>query len=64
MPDPQSPETFWASKLDWEQDTQTRLTAWYQALADLRRREPELGPGWAAPGGVHRGGHQLQLGRR
>jgi len=52
VPDPQAPETFWASKLDWALDPSrgSRLTAWYHALSELRRREPDLGPGWAAEG--------------
>jgi maltooligosyltrehalose trehalohydrolase len=48
VPDPQSPATFQASKLDWseaEQDRGARLLAWNRALVALRRTRPELADG-------------------
>jgi maltooligosyltrehalose trehalohydrolase len=45
VPDPQDPETFRRSKLDWEEagrDGHARLLAAYQRLAALRRTEPAL----------------------
>ena len=45
VPDPQDPDTFTASKLDWaepEQDDHAELLALYQALTALRRDVPEL----------------------
>src|SRR5690606_18455821 len=48
VPDPQDPETFQRSKLDWaerERDPHQRLLRWYQALLRLRRTHPELRSG-------------------
>jgi maltooligosyltrehalose trehalohydrolase len=45
VPDPQDPETFRRSKLDWteaESGDHARLLALYRALAALRRDYPEL----------------------
>jgi 1,4-alpha-glucan branching enzyme len=45
VPDPQDPETFRRSKLDWtelEDGRHARLLGVYRELADLRRRTPEL----------------------
>ena len=53
LPDPQAPETYWISKLDWrelEQPAPTQLYAWYRSLIGLRRTEPDFGSGQAADG--------------
>ncbi|WP_345750373.1 malto-oligosyltrehalose trehalohydrolase [Microbacterium rhizophilus] len=45
VPDPQDPETFRRSKLDWDEPTagrHARLLAVHRELIALRRREPEL----------------------
>jgi maltooligosyltrehalose trehalohydrolase len=45
VPDPQEPETFTRSKLDWSESTEGRhaqLLATYRRLAELRRSEPAL----------------------
>jgi maltooligosyltrehalose trehalohydrolase len=45
VPDPQDPETFQRSKLDWDEPTSglhARLLAAYRRLADLRRTHPDL----------------------
>jgi malto-oligosyltrehalose trehalohydrolase len=45
VPDPQAPETFLSSKLDWSERESGRhatLLGVYQGLAALRRRTPEL----------------------
>jgi maltooligosyltrehalose trehalohydrolase len=45
VPDPQDPETFRRSKLDWselEQESHARVLAAYQRLAELRRSLPAL----------------------
>ncbi len=45
VPDPQDPETFRRSKLDWsepEEEPHARLLAWYRDLLALRRAEPDL----------------------
>jgi maltooligosyltrehalose trehalohydrolase len=45
VPDPQSPSTFAASKLDWSEpgtSPHAELLAWYQLLIALRRQYPEL----------------------
>ncbi|MBO0708470.1 MAG: DUF3459 domain-containing protein, partial [Candidatus Dormibacteraeota bacterium] len=45
VPDPQDPETFSRSKLDWSQpdrDPHASLLAWYKSLLALRRSRPEL----------------------
>ena len=45
VPDPQDPETFRRSKLDWAELTRephARLLAWYRDLLALRRSEPDL----------------------
>ncbi|MCW2572848.1 MAG: treZ [Frankiales bacterium] len=48
VPDPQSPATFAASKLDWKEpqgDRGARLLAWTRDLIALRRRRPDLSDG-------------------
>lgn len=50
-PDPQSPDTFAASKLDWDERRQpggARHLAWVRTLIALRRLHPELRDGSAA----------------
>ncbi|MGQ4828254.1 hypothetical protein, partial [Enterococcus faecalis] len=45
VPDPQDPETFHRSKLDWAEpasDGHAELLALYRELAKLRRARPEL----------------------
>ena len=45
IPDPQDPETFLRSKLDWAQpgrDPYRSLLDWYRSLLALRRARPEL----------------------
>ena len=45
VPDPQDPETFFRSKLDWSEpdsDGHAELLALYRELAKLRRARPEL----------------------
>jgi maltooligosyltrehalose trehalohydrolase len=45
VPDPQDPETFRRSKLDWSElsrEPHARLLAWYRDLLALRRSEPDL----------------------
>ena len=45
MPDPQDPETFLRSKLDWAQpgrEPYRSLLDWYRSLLALRRARPEL----------------------
>ena len=52
VPDPQDPQTFLSSKLDWsepENGRHARVLAFYRALAALRRSRPELtDPSFAA----------------
>ncbi|MBW3555842.1 MAG: malto-oligosyltrehalose trehalohydrolase [Actinobacteria bacterium] len=48
VPDPQDPDTFWRSKLDWSErdiDPHAELLAWHKALIRLRRGYPELTSG-------------------
>jgi maltooligosyltrehalose trehalohydrolase len=48
IPDPESPATFQASKLKWEETTQpghAEMLAWYRALIRLRRSTPCLNEG-------------------
>ncbi len=48
MPDPQDPETFLRSKLDWsepEDGPHRDLLDWYRQLISFRRRQPDLGTG-------------------
>jgi maltooligosyltrehalose trehalohydrolase len=48
VPDPQDPETFARSKLNWllrTQEPHSRLLDYYRALLALRRQHPVLGPG-------------------
>ena len=51
VPDPQAPETFTSSKLDWSEPTggeHADLLAWYRELLGLRRTRPELtDPRWS-----------------
>jgi maltooligosyltrehalose trehalohydrolase len=45
VPDPQAPETFARSRLEWTEasaEPHRSLLAWYRALIALRRREPDL----------------------
>lgn len=45
VPDPQSPSTFEASKLDWSETTRApcdEVLRWHRALLQLRREQPEL----------------------
>jgi maltooligosyltrehalose trehalohydrolase len=45
VPDPQDPETFRRSKLDWSElsrEPHARVLGWYRDLLALRRAEPEL----------------------
>ncbi|HEY7054329.1 MAG TPA: malto-oligosyltrehalose trehalohydrolase [Mycobacterium sp.] len=49
IPDPQDPQTFLRSKLDWDERTtgeHARLLAAYRGLIDLRRTEPDLADPW------------------
>jgi maltooligosyltrehalose trehalohydrolase len=52
VPDPQDPQTFLSSKLDWsepETGRHARVLAFYRALGALRRQRPELtDPSFAA----------------
>jgi maltooligosyltrehalose trehalohydrolase len=48
VPDPQAPETFHASKLDWrdlDKDSHRDMLAWYRELIALRKSRPELSNG-------------------
>ena len=48
VPDPQSPATVEASRLDWSEPAEpehARLLAWYRDLIRLRREVPDLGSG-------------------
>jgi maltooligosyltrehalose trehalohydrolase len=48
IPDPQAPETFVRSKLDWGElgrELHASLSAWYRALLRLRRNIPALATG-------------------
>ena len=48
VPDPQDPETFLRSKLDWsepEDGPHRDLLDWYRQLIAFRRRQPDLGTG-------------------
>lgn len=48
LPDPQRPETFGESKLNWEEQTappHSEMRQWHQALIRLRRRHPALTDG-------------------
>lgn len=48
VPDPQSPATVEASRLDWDEPTEpehARLLAWYRTLVALRGSEPALASG-------------------
>jgi maltooligosyltrehalose trehalohydrolase len=45
VPDPQSPQTFYRSRLDWQEPSRSphdALLDWYRTLIALRRRRPEL----------------------
>jgi maltooligosyltrehalose trehalohydrolase len=56
VPDPQDPQTFERSKLNWSElrrSPHRELLRWYQDLVALRRAEPSLGP---APAGDERPG--------
>ena len=49
MPDPQDPDTFTRSKLNWDEiktGDHTRLRQLYQALIALRHTEPDLADPW------------------
>ena len=48
VPDPQDPETFRRSKLDWDEvqwGEHKELLEWYRQLIALRREEPDLATG-------------------
>ena len=48
IPDPQDPETFSRSKINWaelEREPHTSLLAWHKQLIALRRRTPEFADG-------------------
>lgn len=48
IPDPQSPNTFWESKLNWDEQTaplHNDMRQWHRALIRLRRRHPMLTDG-------------------
>lgn len=48
VPDPQSPDTFLRSKLDWSElgrSSHRDMLEWYRRLIALRRREPDLATG-------------------
>lgn len=49
VPDPQDPETFHRSKLDWSEIGEPghdQMLTFYRALITLRRNEPDLGDPW------------------
>jgi maltooligosyltrehalose trehalohydrolase len=49
IPDPQDPQTFLRSKLDWgelQTDEHARLLRFYRDLIALRRSEPDLADAW------------------
>jgi maltooligosyltrehalose trehalohydrolase len=49
IPDPQDPQTFLRSKLDWDevgQGTHAELLEFYRGLITLRRTEPDLADPW------------------
>ncbi len=49
IPDPQDPETFLRSKLDWDEVTEgehARLLQTYRGLLELRRSEPDFADPW------------------
>lgn len=49
VPDPQDPQTFLRSKLDWEEPGcpgHAEMRAFYRSLIRLRRTEPDLGDPW------------------
>lgn len=49
VPDPQDPQTFLRSKLDWDEVTQGehgRVLETYRRLIDLRRTEPDMADPW------------------
>ncbi len=49
VPDPQDPQTFLRSKLDWdevEQGAHAQLLAFYRGLIALRHHEPDLADPW------------------
>lgn len=49
VPDPQDPETFHRSKLDWDEISQpehARMLEFYRALIVLRRNEPDFRDPW------------------
>ena len=55
VPDPQSPDTFQRSKLNWgeiDQEPHASMLRWYRDLIRLRRSSPELAAGAGRPGGA------------
>jgi maltooligosyltrehalose trehalohydrolase len=55
VPDPQDPDTFARSTLDWSEPARAghvELLAWYRELIALRRREPELTDPWLSRAAV------------
>lgn len=66
VPDPQSPATVAASRLDWSEPTRpthARLLAWYRGLVALRRRVPDLASGDRSATAVRHGDGWLVLTR-
>ncbi|GEN78766.1 malto-oligosyltrehalose trehalohydrolase [Actinotalea fermentans] len=58
VPDPQSPATVAASRLDWDEPGRpehARLLAWYRDLIALRHREPDIASGDRTATGVEHG---------
>lgn len=68
VPDPQDPETFRRSKLDWSEASagdHARLLELYRALARLRRERPELtDPSFASLGAELVGGEGTDAAHR
>ncbi len=48
VPDPQDPQTFLRSKLDWKESENSRLLACYRDLIALRRTRSEITDPWLA----------------
>ncbi len=66
VPDPQSPATVAASRLDWAEPTRpagARLLSWYRELIALRRRVPDLASGDRAATAVDHGDGWFVLAR-